>query len=308
MNAFTTLGLKPGARACEIKRAYKSLALLHHPDKPSGDQKRFQGISAAFAECMKRAEEQPQNVTADAFVDACVNASVGVTFIRITIREMVQGGTRPVCIPPAREKCKACLGTGARDPADFITCLGCAGTGHSTLGDICLSCGGVGGCNVSVHRARCPVCDGQRFMLSKRAARVNVTIPPGVLDGAALDCSKFHLKVSHQDLCTPVALEGQPGCSVSMSRLGESNDLSLTVIVTITLGEMMCGFHRRIMLYGQLIELHQKVYNPAIAEPLHVFKTLRSMCGLDVFVHIVVAYPACSEVAPFRQMLDRMFS
>lgn len=298
MNAFEILGLTAGAKACEIKRAYKSLALLHHPDKPSGDQRRFQGISEAFAECMKRAGVPPKCVGVDDNTD--------VRVIRITIQEMFQGGVRDVQIPVTREVCRACLGTGARDPADFISCLGCSGTGSTSPGVTCLSCGGIGGCNVSI--SRCRVCDGRRYSSQRtdQVATVNVIIPPGVLDGAELHCSECHVKVSHQDLCVPVALKGHPGCSVSVRRVGETSVVSLTV--TVTLGEMMCGFCRRIMMFGETIDLRQTVYDPSIAVPMHVFKTLRSKFGLRVDVHVLVDFPSCSKVAPFQRMLDMMFN
>jgi curved DNA-binding protein len=47
MDYYSTLGLKRGASAEEIKKAYRSLAMKHHPDR-GGDEKKFKEISAAY--------------------------------------------------------------------------------------------------------------------------------------------------------------------------------------------------------------------------------------------------------------------
>jgi curved DNA-binding protein len=47
MNYYETLGLKKGASPEEIKKAYRSLAMKHHPDR-GGDEKKFKEISEAY--------------------------------------------------------------------------------------------------------------------------------------------------------------------------------------------------------------------------------------------------------------------
>jgi curved DNA-binding protein len=47
MDYYSTLGLKPGASAEDIKRAYRSLAMKHHPDR-GGDEHRFKEINQAY--------------------------------------------------------------------------------------------------------------------------------------------------------------------------------------------------------------------------------------------------------------------
>lgn len=42
------LGLKKGASLQEIKKAYRTLALLHHPDKNGGKSEKFKQISEAY--------------------------------------------------------------------------------------------------------------------------------------------------------------------------------------------------------------------------------------------------------------------
>ena len=44
---FSTLGVAPNASDDEIKKAYKKLAMKHHPDR-GGDQAKFQEIQEAY--------------------------------------------------------------------------------------------------------------------------------------------------------------------------------------------------------------------------------------------------------------------
>lgn len=47
MDYYATLGLQRGASPDEIKKAYRSMAMKHHPDR-GGDEKKFKDISAAY--------------------------------------------------------------------------------------------------------------------------------------------------------------------------------------------------------------------------------------------------------------------
>jgi DnaJ-class molecular chaperone len=47
MDYYTTLGLQRGASDAEIKKAYRSMAMKHHPDR-GGDEKKFKEISQAY--------------------------------------------------------------------------------------------------------------------------------------------------------------------------------------------------------------------------------------------------------------------
>ena len=41
--------LQQGASSSEIRRAYRKLSLIYHPDKETGDEKRFMRIAKAYA-------------------------------------------------------------------------------------------------------------------------------------------------------------------------------------------------------------------------------------------------------------------
>jgi len=48
MDYYSTLGLQRGASDADIKKAYRSLAMKHHPDR-GGDEKKFKDINQAYA-------------------------------------------------------------------------------------------------------------------------------------------------------------------------------------------------------------------------------------------------------------------
>lgn len=45
---YTVLGVRPGASAENIKAAFRKLAMIHHPDRPTGNAEKFKEISAAY--------------------------------------------------------------------------------------------------------------------------------------------------------------------------------------------------------------------------------------------------------------------
>lgn len=51
MNCYQILGISSGATEEEIKKAYRKLAHLHHPDK-GGDAKKFSQINTAYKDAL----------------------------------------------------------------------------------------------------------------------------------------------------------------------------------------------------------------------------------------------------------------
>src|SRR3989339_637045 len=45
---YKILGLEKNATADEVKKAFKKMAMTHHPDRPGGDEKKFKEINEAF--------------------------------------------------------------------------------------------------------------------------------------------------------------------------------------------------------------------------------------------------------------------
>lgn len=59
MDYYKTLGIERGASEDDVKRAYRKLASIHHPDK-GGDTAKFQEIQAAYEAITSGKADQPQ--------------------------------------------------------------------------------------------------------------------------------------------------------------------------------------------------------------------------------------------------------
>ena len=117
MDHYQTLGVARSASADEIKRAFRKLAMQHHPDR-GGDETRFKEIQAAYdvlGDAQRRAEydrPQPQGFRFSAGpggfdfdqIFSMFGTDMGRRQTRaqlrltlwITLRDVAQGGTRTI--------------------------------------------------------------------------------------------------------------------------------------------------------------------------------------------------------------------
>lgn len=215
---YKVLGVAPTATDKEISRAYRRLAKEHHPDTHPGSEERFKQISAAYdvlGDAAKRKEydEVRRLGPVAGFAGAGGNANfqtgdfsnLGDLFgglfgggarrsraqrggdveaaLHLGFREAVQGVTTTVTLP-TNDVCRVCSGRGAAPGSSIETCERCGGRGvlnddqgPFAMSSVCPNCQGRGGRIVTP----CTNCHGTGREPSQR--RVNVRIPPGVVDG-----------------------------------------------------------------------------------------------------------------------------
>ncbi|MGI4951618.1 MAG: molecular chaperone DnaJ [Janthinobacterium lividum] len=221
---YTTLGCPKDASADDLKKAYRKLAMQHHPDRNPGDkaaEAKFREVSEAYEvlkDDQKRAAydrfghqafEQGGGGGAGGFpfgegglgdiFDQMFGDMTGrrggrsrggadlQTQVEIELVDAFAGSKRPIRIP-TRVACDACDGTGSADKA----------AGRNT----CSTCGGAGKVRAQqgfflVERA-CPTCGGTGRVVKnpcrvcsgagtvQREKTLQVAIPAGVEDGTRI--------------------------------------------------------------------------------------------------------------------------
>ncbi len=212
---YDILGVPRDAAEQDIREAFRTLALRHHPAlSPAPDAvERFRRIAEAYAvlsDPRRRAAYdagEPVTAAVRAFpeIDA-VLADLGLlpsgggrepargadveTALTVPLRRVLDGGPEPVTIRrPGR--CGDCDGSGARPGTRPRPCPACEGSGQRvaarrqrgvTLREIstCAPCGGQG----VVVEERCPHCGGLGEV--ERRDTVTVRIPPGIDEGVTV--------------------------------------------------------------------------------------------------------------------------
>ena len=200
---YEVLGLKKGATADEIKKAYRKLAKEHHPDK-GGSEDKFKEVSEAY-DTLSDSEKKsnydrfgsskggPQanpfgrNPFSGGFHARPTPAPVGADMsllVKLTLEEIFTG-TKKTYKYTRKAKCNSCNGHGGED---VIDCGVCNGSGHvvtvynTPVGHIqqvttCTACGGSG----NSYTKECKPCSG--YGLIDNEETVEVDIPSGVLEG-----------------------------------------------------------------------------------------------------------------------------
>ena len=213
---YEVLGVSKNATDAELKKAYRRLAMKHHPDRNKGDE----SAEARFKEAKEAYDvlsDERKRAAYDQFGHAGVQnsagagsgsggAGVGDIFdsvfgdifgggqrvyrgadlrydMELSLEDAVAGMIVKIRIPKLFE-CNSCSGSGAKKGSSPITCPTCAGQGQVrmqqgffSLQQTCPQCRGQG----KIIKDPCSRCHGQGRV--KDTKTISVKVPPGVDNG-----------------------------------------------------------------------------------------------------------------------------
>ncbi len=218
---YSILGVERNATEEEIKKAYRRLALQHHPDKEHGNEETFKEINEAYSVLKDPAKRMQydqfgtagvgpghreagfgsdfQDLFGEVFSEFFGGGRRGPSPMRgadlrydleLTFEEAAFGTEKEIEVPITVD-CSTCGGTGAREGSSGVqTCTRCGGSGQVnfrqgflTISRPCSSCGGRG----SVVRNPCTSCGG--LGKQRQKTKISVKVPGGVDTGSRLRIS-----------------------------------------------------------------------------------------------------------------------
>ncbi len=216
---YATLGVSRQAPLQEIKKAYRKLAMKHHPDR-AGDNKasetRFKEVNQAYEVLSDKAKRATYDqYGADAFNGSAggqgfrdVNDIFGDFFgdmfgggarqrkgndiestVSITLEQAATGVQKDVSLR-RNKPCDDCDGTGAEHGTAFSTCKQCNGQGQVRMSQgffsvqqTCPACHGQG----QVIDTPCRKCHGRGVQHEQK--KLSVSVPKGVNNGVTIRLS-----------------------------------------------------------------------------------------------------------------------
>lgn len=213
MNPYAVLEVAKDADADTIKKAYRKLALAHHPDK-GGNADKFKEVSEAYEvlsdpekkrmydqfgdESLKSGFQQgpqmPHGFPPDIFAQffggnfGGPQTTPSITHpLRVSLEDLYKGRSFKMCIS-RNVNCKGCSGTGCKGGA-ANACAICNGKGvhhhmralgpgfMQRIQSTCPACNGTGSLNTN----KCDDCKGKKTIVDKHTVEVHVL--PGTEDG-----------------------------------------------------------------------------------------------------------------------------
>lgn len=197
---YDILGVAKNSSDGDIKKAYRKLALKHHPDK-GGDQQKFKEISEAY-DVLSNPEKRQQY---DRFGKDGLEKGFGDPFnmfasmfrreqkcniidqvISLTLEEIFKGKHINLTFN-IQKICDQCKGSGTKDGANSNNCKDCHGSGTKVytrqlapgfvqqIRSNCDRCNGSG--KIVDEKDKCLGCHGKQTVLSENS--IEFDLPPG---------------------------------------------------------------------------------------------------------------------------------
>lgn len=323
MDHYSTLAIDKGASFDEVKRAYRQLVLLHHPDKTKNDDTMFKAITVAYSVLSDADKRREYDAIGQVYDISDLFEEVARKFtdfvfehkeplseiiVEIPLSRVNSGGSEEVTYQ-IEEKCTHCDGIGAKNSQDVTTCLACNGTGRDFSTD-------------TVTDSRCISCDGKRHHIKlnkvcikckgtttcKASKTIEVLIPKGVPDGHSKRLAEKGGYNSRKGKNDDVWVVFQYAYSKKGISVHASNDVSITI--DVRLEEILTGFVKRIHLYDKPYKLCSMSYlDPSRIRVisgmgLPIYK--QNTCG-SLYISFNVIYPDKQKFSRYHVIFQQMF-
>lgn len=281
---YSILGVCTSSSKDDIKRAYKSLAIRHHPDKEGGNSDKFKAISEAYStlsDDVKRSQYDGRNNPPEVMLQVFGGfggfggfrgfpsmhvggihlggmhanmrpppASTKMTLM-ISLREAYSGVRKSFKIRSTKQcttcktSCRMCTGSGVQTVTHSL------GMMRQLVSMTCQSCGGRGG----IRQSSCDSCLSAGTISSEHT--LSMTMPQGVQTGHS---ETFPGLGDDGDLVVEVNVEDDP----CLHRVGDD----LHVNLTITLWESIIGTTVILPMFGGdvAVDTHATI-DSGIVEP-----------------------------------------
>ncbi len=178
--------------------------------------------------------------------------------VELNMAELRHGARHKQIDFQVEDCCIECSGTGTTNIKEVIKCMRCNGRGSmlQQLGPVlintgpCIACNGQGSLPNPAYT--CKGCHGKKVCSVQKS--VVVALPAGIPDGhkhVLRQKGSFNI---HSGTLSDVVLMFKHVLPASVHQV-DSNTGDVLTNVKISLGEMLCGFHRVVNLYGEDIPI-----------------------------------------------------
>ena len=282
---YDILGVAPEAETTEIKKQYRKLSLLYHPDKDTGDAEKFKKIARAYEVLQDPAKRRAYDLGGEEGVENVEHPrgdAFGGIFGQFFGFESANSGPKkmqnleiPLLVSLEdiykgkvfeangyrQGMCKKCRGTGAYTKKDIKVCQKCQGKGmvvrmvqihpgmYQQIQQNCGNCAGKG----KVISKKCEFCAGSRVADSVLFP-YKITVEKGIAEN-----SKIPFPYATDE--TPEVMAGDVIFKIQSRPhpVFERKGKDLLANVVLTLKEALLGFERSLThLDGRSVELVRK--------------------------------------------------
>lgn len=248
-NYYEILGVARDASQEEIKKAYRALALQHHPDRNKDNEKeaeiKFKEVGEAYSvlsdENKRRSYDNGGEDSGNPFegfmggvpfpmadlFGQMFNGNGGpfrreepdpIIAISLSLKELYEGVKNKKARGKVRAHCKTCIGTGEDTTKPSTMCTVCNGSGQVSkiqgpfqMHHMCETCRG----RRTVYPS-CGACKGKANWMEEKD--IELDLPKGIKPGMS-----FMVKV--KDVIRPVRIYVNPGFDVTKVKIAPNGDV-----------------------------------------------------------------------------------